>query len=308
MNKLRRNAALVCASLMLFAVPAALPAIQSVTETSAAPVTVGDITLTPGPEVLGSSGNLRALIGMPASLAESLALQPLLVRVPLDEPGVHSLGLTAPDQEPLVVVSMESLGVIKGARLDDYRVGRWPTRGLAARDSRYAPPAGFIAVTPENESTQVSKRFRLSDFLTHDQQNVWPKVLVLGAPLLDKLELVGNELQRRGLPDMLHVMSGFRTPQYNAQGVGRKGGRAAESRHMYGDAADVIVDANGDGVMDDLDGDGRATIRDARVLYAVAEAVEKEHPELVGGLSAYRASSSHGPFVHIDARGVRARW
>ena len=101
MNKLRRNAALVCASLMLFAVPAALPAIQSVTETSAAPVTVGDITLTPGPEVLGSSGNLRALIGMPASLAESLALQPLLVRVPLDEPGVHSLGLTAPDQEPL---------------------------------------------------------------------------------------------------------------------------------------------------------------------------------------------------------------
>jgi len=125
---------------------------------------------------------------------------------------------------------------------------------------------------------------------------------------LDKLELVGNELQRRGLPDMLHVMSGFRTPQYNAQGVGRKGGRAAESRHMYGDAADVIVDANGDGVMDDLDGDGRATIRDARVLYAVAEAVEKEHPELVGGLSAYRASSSHGPFVHIDARGVRARW
>jgi hypothetical protein len=40
----------------------------------------------------------------------------------------------------------------------------------------------------------------------------------------------------------------------------------------------------------------------------VAEGVELEHPDLVGGLSAYRANSAHGPFVHIDARGVRARW
>ena len=77
---------------------------------------------------------------------------------------------------------------------------------------------------------------------------------------------------------------------------------------MYGDAADVIVDVNGDGVMDDLDGDGKITIRDARVLYAVAEGVEVQHPDLAGGLSAYPGNSAHGPFVHIDARGVRARW
>ena len=103
-------------------------------------------------------------------------------------------------------------------------------------------------------------------------------------------------------------MSGFRTPQYNAQGVGREGGPASESRHMYGDATDVFVDANGDGVMDDLDGDGTITIRDARVLYAAVEAVEGRHPDLVGGLSAYPANSAHGPYVHVDARGVRARW
>jgi uncharacterized protein YcbK (DUF882 family) len=163
-------------------------------------------------------------------------------------------------------------------------------------------------VTPENEFTSVSKRFRLCDFLTHDQQGVWPKVLVLRPALLDKLELIGDELVRRGLPSSLHVMSGFRTPQYNAQGVGPKGGRARESRHMYGDAADVVVDANGDGVMDDLDGDGKVTIRDARVLYAVAEGIELQHPELVGGLSAYPSSRSHGPFVHVDARGFKARW
>jgi hypothetical protein len=293
---------------MLVAAPAALSAIQSTPETHDWPVTAGDSMRAASWEVLGSSGNLRALIGTPASLAESLVLQPLLSGVPLGVPGVHSLLQPAPDGDSLVFVSLEPLGRMKSARLDAYRVGHWPTRGLAARDPRYAPPPGFIRVTPENEATPVSKRFRLSDFLTHDQQDVWPKVLVLGVPLLDKLELIGDELERRGLPGLLRIMSGFRTPQYNAQGVGRKGGRARESRHMYGDAADVIVDANGDGVMDDLNGDGKVTIRDARVLYAVAEGVEAEYPELVGGLSAYRATSAHGPFVHVDARGVRARW
>ena len=41
-------------------------------------------------------------------------------------------------------------------------------------------------------------------------------------------------------------MSGFRTPQYN-KGGGNTGGRAGLSRHMYGDAADIFIDSNGDG-------------------------------------------------------------
>jgi len=293
---------------MLIAAPKAIPASQSTFATHEWTVTPGDSTRSSLREVLGSSGNLRALIGTQAALVQSPILQPLLSGVPLGAPGVHPLGLPAPDGDPLVVVTLDSFESMQGTRLDAYRVGRWPTRGRAARDPRYATPPGFIAVTPENESTPVSKRFRLRDFLTHDQQDVWPKVLVLRVTLLDKLELIADALERKGLPSSLHIMSGFRTPQYNAQGVGPKGGRASESRHMYGDAADVIVDANGDGVMDDLDGDGSVTIRDARVLYAVAEGVEREHPDLVGGLSAYRANSAHGPFVHVDARGVRARW
>lgn len=299
---------LACGCFILLTAPAALSAIQTTSEVNDLPVVTADSAWAPGREVLGSSGNLRALIGTPASLGQSLVLKPLLLGVPLDVPGVHSLIVTAPDRESLVVVSLDSLGAIKGARLDGYRVGRWPTRGLAARNLRYAPPSGFISVTPENQSTPVSKRFRLRDFLTHDQQDTWPKVLVLQVGLLDKLELIGDRLEGRGLPGTLRIMSGFRTPQYNSQGVGRKGGRARESRHMYGDAADVIVDANRDGTMDDLDGDGRVTVRDARVLYAVAEGVEAQHPELAGGLSAYSGNSAHGPFVHIDARGARARW
>ena len=69
-----------------------------------------------------------------------------------------------------------------------------------------------------------------------------------------------------------------------------------------------LQDADGNDRMDDLDGDGKITVGDARVLLAVAERVEADHPNLVGGLSAYPANSAHGPFVHVDARGVKARW
>ena len=258
--------------------------------------------------ILGSSGNLRAVIGTPAALSEIPVLQPLLSDMALGTPGVHLLEIPAPDGGQLVVMTLVAFSAQSGPRQDGYFVGHWPATTLAARDPRYAAPAGFIPVTPENASTQVSKHFQLRDFLTHDQQAVWPKVLVLRPVLVDKLELIRAALQRRGLPSVLHVMSGFRTPQYNAQGVGAKGGRARDSRQMYGDAADVFVDANADGVMDDLDGDGKSTVRDARVLFAVAESVEAQHPNLVGGLSAYSGNGAHGPFVHVDARGARARW
>lgn len=303
-------------ALMLFASPASTPTLLgpypepgSIVASQAAELAAGaDSPPIALGDVLGSSGNLRALIGTPATLAETPSLQSILSGMELAAAGVYPLGMRAPDGDSLVVVALESFDEIQGARLNGYRVGRWPSSGLAARDARYARPPGFIAVTKENRATSVSKRFRLHDFLTHDQQDVWPKVLVLRPTLLDKLELIGNELERQGLPSRLHVMSGFRTPQYNEQGVGAKGGRASQSRHMYGDAADVFVDANEDGMMDDLDGDGKTTIRDARVLFAVAESVEAQHPDLVGGLSAYPANSAHGPFVHVDTRGKRARW
>jgi len=259
-------------------------------------------------EFVGASGGLRALIGTSDALEANHTQRLLVASVPFATPGVHRLAASSMHGESLVVVTLEPLAALQGSRLEGYRVGKWPKQSLTSGNPRYDPPAGYITVTPENESTTVSKRFRLRDFLTHDQAGVWPKVLVLQTALLDKLELVGDQLQTDGLPSSLHIMSGFRTPQYNAQGVGDKGGRATQSRHMFGDAADVFVDADGDGQMDDLDGDGRITIGDARVLLAAAESIERKHPELVGGLSAYPGTSAHGPFVHIDARGVRARW
>ncbi len=193
-------------------------------------------------------------------------------------------------------------------RVGDYHIGRFPEEKGRLRSPAYVNPDGFIEVTLENKDTPVSEHFRLADFLTHDQKDVWPKYLVLREALIDKLELVLVELQRRGIDaQRLTVVSGFRSPQYNQKGVGR-GGRARDSRHQFGDAADILVDNNHDGKLDDLNHDGKINSKDMRILAEAVESVERQYPELVGGLGLYRATRSRSPFIHVDVRGVRARW
>jgi uncharacterized protein YcbK (DUF882 family) len=191
-------------------------------------------------------------------------------------------------------------------RIGQYLIGFWPGERGRVTSRAYQNPGGFLEVTPENENTQISEHFRLRDFLTHDQVRTWPKYVVLREELVDKLELVIEQLENEGVVvRRMTVMSGFRTPQYNGPGGD---GRSGVSRHMYGDAADVFVDNDGDGRMDDLNKDGRVDYRDARVILDAAERVERLHPTLTGGVGVYRATEAHGPFAHVDVRGWRARW
>jgi len=212
------------------------------------------------------------------------------------------------------LISMRPRAEKRNGRVGLYYIGNWPgeTGRLSAPKKapvdRYRPPPGFIEVTQQNADTRVSEHFRLRDFLTHDQASVWPKFLVLEMRNVDKLELVLSDLQGRGVNvSGVRVMSGFRTPQYN-KGGGNTGGRAGLSRHMYGDAADILIDSNRDGIMDDLNHDGRSSIEDARVVSQAVDRVEAAHPELIGGAGVYPAAAGHGPFIHIDTRGYRARW
>lgn len=260
---------------------------------------------------LGLSGNLRAIITTPAQAFGLPVLRALVPFLEQNAPGMLDLPLAAPDGEPLRLFSLIPFQDKRGTAMGPYRLGRWPQEKRAGR-SRYEAPEGFIEVTEENADVPVSKRFRIRDFLTHDQGPVWPKYLVLQPALLDKLELLADELERAGLPADIRIQSGFRSPQYNASirrtAARRSKGPARDSRHMYGDAADIVIDADADGRMDDLDGDGRITSRDAQVLRGMLERIEERHPELVGGIGTYRATRSRGPFVHVDVRGTRARW
>ncbi|MEX0912342.1 MAG: hypothetical protein WD737_11295 [Gemmatimonadota bacterium] len=279
-------------------------------------------------EVRGASGELRVVfqepgdtLVMPDALPGEVAVtyagagedgDSVLVSPPEGEPpdraGIWNLLVQlrgAVQQVPrLSVVTLLPSTALREGRIGDYRIGEWPREQGA-----YAPPGGFVEVTPENMDTYVSTHFQLKDFLTKGQEGVWPKYVVLSPRLLDKLELTLQELERRGHPvENVFVISGFRTPWYNRAG-GDPQGRGALSRHMYGDAADIAIDNDGDACMDDLTGDGRATVADARVIVEAAEQVERDYPHLIGGIGIYSpVPGSHCGMVHIDTRGNRARW
>lgn len=209
----------------------------------------------------------------------------------------------------LTVLSMVPMSEVRGGRIGRYVVGEWPAgRRSGPRPDAYRPPRGLIRVTQADLDIPVSRHFRVRHFLTKGQEDVWPKYVLISPRLLDKLELTIDELNRSGVTvDRVGVISGFRTPSYNVGG-GNTAGRGALSRHMYGDAMDWFVDNDGDGRLDDLNGDGRVTVEDVRIMASAAERVEARYPDLVGGIGIYRPGSGHGGFLHIDTRGYRARW
>lgn len=231
-----------------------------------------------------------------------------------DKPGLSKLAVQI-DQATreiadLNVVTLVPFSEKHAGRIGPYYLGNWPFESGRATPAKaaYGNPKGFIEVTQDNIDTRVSDHFRLRDFMTKDQPNVWPKYLLLNPKLLDKLELTIVELQAMGHPvQHVTVMSGFRTPSYNVHG-GNTAGRANLSRHMYGDASDIFVDNDRNGAMDDLNHDGRVDVRDAEVILQATERVERKNPSLTGGVGVYPACCGHGPFTHIDVRGFRARW
>jgi hypothetical protein len=253
----------------------------------------------------GRSGKLRARFLTPTRVASIPILRSLFGDRGASQPGVYA----SPDEASgFHLITMRPFADKVRGQIGSYRIGFFPSEKRTVRSAAYANPEGFVEVTADNRDTPISEHFRLSDFLTHDQGSIWPKYLVLREPLVDKLELVIAELKTMGVAvGTLRVMSGFRTPQYNQQGVGA-GGRVQDSRHQYGDAADVYVVNGARDWMGDLNGDGRVDTRDAQLLADAADRVERRHPDLVGGVGIYRATAAHGPFVHIDVRGTRARW
>lgn len=213
-----------------------------------------------------------------------------------DTPGVHDVRIEGEDgvehRIALFVLQPYEGEVV----LDGYRIGEYPQN----------VPEGLIRLTEDDMDTPVSPSFTVGQFICKQQPGHWPKFVLVSGNLLVRLEAVLAELREDELTeaDSFFVMSGYRTPFYNTEI------RSARlSRHMYGDAADIYPDVAGnDSVMDDLNGDGRITRADAEFLYDYAEDLfaAKNLPE--GGIGAYDANAIHGPFVHIDGRGTRARW
>ncbi len=250
----------------------------------------------PSPVGAGLSGKVYARFLLPQDWL-------LLASLPGDEYETDSRSHAAMGFQ--TVFTMRSFGQKVRASLNGYKLGYWPAEKGRIRSEAYRNPDGFVEVTRENQDTRVSEHFRLRDFVSHGQDNVWPKYVVIREPLLDKLELVIQELNSRGInAEGMRIRSGFRTPAHNSAVRGE--GSARDSRHQFGDAVDVFIDQEGNGRMSDLNGDGRANFADVKLILAAVERVEARYPELVGGTGLYAGRS--GSFAHIDVRGTRARW
>ena len=223
------------------------------------------------------------------------------------EPGLVPMRVTSPagDQVLLNVFVLVPYDRMKHGDLEGQEIGDYPATMLGGKPE-YARPRGFIRMTKELENAPVSPHFHLGQFACKDQKR-YPKFLVLQPALLVKLEKLLDIAHQNGFQaTTFHVMSAYRTPRYN-KGIGNK---TTYSRHQYGDAADIFLDEfPADGVMDDLNHDGRLTEADAQVLRGWADSIDRDPAStLTGGLSAYGSTESHGPFVHVDTRGSAARW
>lgn len=206
----------------------------------------------------------------------------------------------------LNVLTMVPSSQLENGWLNGYRIGEYPARPLRGQPI-YLPPSGLIKISPDLLDLPVSPHFTLGQFLCKQQPDHWPKYMVLREALIDKLEIILAEVNRRGIrTDSFVVMSGHRTPWYN-QSIGN--GRF--SRHIWGGAADIFIDTDGDGRMDDLNNDSKHDIRDAEMLMGIIEDIDgtRWYQRLLhGGLGLYGPRPHRGSFVHVDARGHEARW
>ncbi|HEY5622988.1 MAG TPA: D-Ala-D-Ala carboxypeptidase family metallohydrolase [Gammaproteobacteria bacterium] len=192
---------------------------------------------------------------------------------------------------------------VRNGVLNGYELGRYPRP--PTNDPIYAVPDGYIEINEEDLAVPVSPHFVLGQFVS-DRGSVFPKYIVLRERLVLKLEALLERVNRDIRADSFAILSGYRSPARN-----QEVGGSPHSRHIYGGAAAIIVDRDPiDGVMDDLDSDGEITRRDAEVMLRIANTLFREPglSYLQGGLAVYGPTSWRGPYLHVDARGYRARW
>src|SRR5229473_1116503 len=176
---------------------------------STVPAPVAKVTFTPaGEKGSGLSGKVFARFVMPEDWIGLASLPGASVA----SASVQS----SPSPSVETVFTMRSFGQKVRAWLNGYRLGYWPQEKGRVRSEAHKNPDGFIEVTAENEDTRVSEHFRLRDFVSHDPKDVWPKYVVLREPLLDKLELVIDDLNDHGVnAEGMRIRSGFRSPAHN---------------------------------------------------------------------------------------------
>lgn len=192
----------------------------------------------------------------------------------------------------------------QGEYLNGYRIGTYPAKPLNG-NKIYDRPDGLFEVSQSLLDLNLTPHFKLSQFVCK-QASGYPKYLIIREKLLLKLEYLLEETNNAGYPiETFGFVSGYRTPFYN-----KSIKNVQYSRHVYGGAADIIVDMDQDGFMDDLNKDGRIDEQDVAIFHGLVDAQYElpAYKEFRGGLGFYKKNGVHKGFIHVDVRGTKARW
>ena len=247
---------------------------------------------------LTNLGNLKPLES-PDVHTELLSDSSIKIHAP-KSPGFYTLTLHGSNAERSLNLIVKRPFNAKNNQVNNYQIGLYkgPYKGLA----QYIAPAGLIEVDKHDMSLKLTPHVKVSNLICK-QASGYPKYFYVNTKSLQMLEDLLAFVKTRGIDaSQFAFISAYRTPYYH-----RAIGSSAHSRHQYGDAFDLYVDEDGDGRMDDLNHDGKLTLADVDVLYR-AFIEFQEQTDYKGGVGRYKPTSNHGGFVHIDNRGIRARW
>ncbi|MFW5809789.1 MAG: peptidase M15A [Halanaerobium sp.] len=192
-----------------------------------------------------------------------------------------------------------------GQYLDDFRIGNYPEIPEDKKE-HYSKPEGFLKIEKSMLDLNLSPHFTMKQFLTNQTEEL-PQFIAIQESLLLKLELFLEEVNKAGYQaDTFGIVSIYRTPYFNRE----LGNDTDFSRHIFGDAADIYIDNDGDDWMDDLNGDGQSNKTDADVLAELAVEFDQKDKfsHLQGGVCSYKGNGVRGSFIHIDSRGFHTTW
>ncbi len=177
----------------------------------------------------------------------------------------------------------------------------------------FNPPRFWMRITPKNEKLLMAPHVTVGQmvgFITQKNKKKPKRRHTSWFPpnrhFIYKMEMLSRELLARKVKfKRLAVNSAFRAPYYN-----RRVGGGIFSRHIYGDAADVMIDEDGDEVCDDITGDGKVDEKDGLVIGHSLRKLEKAGRVRTGGTGVYAfdGPESCRSYVHFDARGYLTRW
>ncbi|MEW6237808.1 MAG: hypothetical protein AB1656_20670 [Candidatus Omnitrophota bacterium] len=184
----------------------------------------------------------------------------------------------------------------------------------------YTPPTLFYEVTPETFFLRVFDEYALGEF-DLDPRFIslsYPHYIAIHPNILTKMSLLKKTMLDEGIKvSKFNIIYFYRSPAYNLGAKskdGKKSLKSSFSMHMYGLAVDFVLDEDGDLAMDDLNGDGRIDIKDARKLrryvHKLDKRLQQDKSPLLGAAFVYphhdfweRGDYIQTPYVHMDARG-----